>query len=263
GAELEGGKRANMDMGAERCTVKHPDRWKVSLRLDVYLGLHFLRNLVVSEVESVPLAPGGRSNPHCNGFKMVETELLSTSGAQRTHNFFTARFWSIKNPYSINPISKRPVSYRLLPAASPAMMSHPSSLVARRALFATKQLWVTPHSDSQRFPAGEHVVQSNRCMGLAEWTRKDLSLRGTDPVLWYSFGVTHAPRVEDFPVMPVEVCGFSLKPDGFFAGNPAVDLPPCRDQASTEQLPQQHNHQQQQAVQAGAGGSCCLLLSKL
>ncbi|GLI66897.1 hypothetical protein VaNZ11_010924 [Volvox africanus] len=227
---------------------------------DMYGG----RDLVVSEVESVPLAPGVPSNPNGNGFKMVETELLSTTAAQRTHNFFTARFWSIKNPFSINPISKRPVSYRLLPAASPAMMSHPSSLVSRRALFATKQLWVTPHADTQRYPAGEHVVQSNKCMGLAEWTKKDLPLRGTDPVLWYSFGVTHAPRVEDFPVMPVEVCGFSLKPDGFFACNPAVDLPPCRDPVSTEQLPQQHDqHHQQQAVQASAAGSCCLLPSKL
>jgi Cu2+-containing amine oxidase len=37
------------------------------------------------------------------------------------------------------------------------------------------------------------------------YTRQDLPLLGADPVVWYSFGVTHAPRVEDFPVMPVEV----------------------------------------------------------
>jgi Cu2+-containing amine oxidase len=40
------------------------------------------------------------------------------------------------------------------------------------------------------------------------------------------FGVTHVPRVEDFPVMPVEHTGFTLKPDGFFNGNPSLDIEP-------------------------------------
>lgn len=50
---------------------------------------------------------------------------------------------------------------------------------------------------------------------------------GEDIVLWHAFGVAHVPRVEDFPVMPVEVCGFMLKPDGFFSGNPTIDLAPA------------------------------------
>jgi primary-amine oxidase len=32
--------------------------------------------------------------------------------------------------------------------------------------------------------------------------------------------------VEDFPVMPVEHTGFTLKPDGFFNGNPSLDIEP-------------------------------------
>jgi primary-amine oxidase len=32
--------------------------------------------------------------------------------------------------------------------------------------------------------------------------------------------------MEDWPVMPVACTGFMLKPDGFFEGNPALDLPP-------------------------------------
>lgn len=34
---------------------------------------------------------------------------------------------------------------------------------------------------------------------------QDAPLAGADPVVWYSFGVTHVVRVEDFPIMPVEV----------------------------------------------------------
>jgi primary-amine oxidase len=51
-------------------------------------------------------------------------------------------------------------------------------------------------------------------------------LEGTDVVCWYSFGVTHFVRPEDWPVMPVEYCGFLLTPFGFFDRNPALDVPP-------------------------------------
>ncbi|KAJ9529491.1 hypothetical protein QJQ45_013830 [Haematococcus lacustris] len=108
------------------------------------------------------------------------------------------------------------------------------SLVRKRGLFATKNLWVTPHADDQRYPAGEHVVQSKECMGLGRWTQQVRSLAGADPVVWYSFGVTHNPRIEDFPIMPVEVVGFQLKPASFFTANPALDVPPDRNTASQE-----------------------------
>lgn len=53
---------------------------------------------------------------------------------------------------------------------------------------------------------------------MSEWTKEDASLEGADPVIWYSFGVTHVVRTEDFPCMPVESVGFALKPVGFFTG---------------------------------------------
>jgi primary-amine oxidase len=53
-------------------------------------------------------------------------------------------------------------------------------------------------------------------------------------VVWHTFGATHFCRPEDFPVMPVEYVGFSLKPNGFFAENPAMDLPPDRNDASCD-----------------------------
>ena len=45
-------------------------------------------------------------------------------------------------------------------------------------------------------------------------------------VLWYTTGLMHVPRPEDFPVMPVEYIGFKLQPVGFFDRNPALDVPP-------------------------------------
>jgi hypothetical protein len=55
-------------------------------------------------------------------------------------------------------------------------------------VFASKHLWVTPHSDDQKYPAGEHVLQSRECLGLGKWATGDTPLLGRDPVLWHSFG---------------------------------------------------------------------------
>lgn len=45
-------------------------------------------------------------------------------------------------------------------------------------------------------------------------------------VLWHTFGVTHFPSPEDFPVMPAEGMTLLLRPRNFFAGNPVMDVPP-------------------------------------
>jgi len=45
-------------------------------------------------------------------------------------------------------------------------------------------------------------------------------------VLWHTFGPTHFPRPEDWPVMPTDYAKFTLKPYGFFDRNPALNVPP-------------------------------------
>lgn len=45
-------------------------------------------------------------------------------------------------------------------------------------------------------------------------------------VLWHTFGVTHIPAPEDFPVMPVEPITLLLRPRNFFSNNPVMDVPP-------------------------------------
>ena len=43
--------------------------------------------------------------------------------------------------------------------------------------------------------------------------------------MWHTFGPTHVPRPEDWPVMPVTRTGFMLKPTGFYDRNPTLDVP--------------------------------------
>ena len=41
----------------------------------------------------------------------------------------------------------------------------------------------------------------------------------------FALETTHLPRPEEWPVMPVHRLGFRLVPNGFFARNPALDVP--------------------------------------
>ena len=76
---------------------------------------------------------------------------------------------------------------------------------------------------------GDYPNQHRGGAGLPEWTAQDRPIVDTDIVLWHTFGVTHIPRPEDWPVMPVEYTGFTLVPFGFFDRNPALDVPPSAD----------------------------------
>lgn len=150
---------------------------------------------VVSEVDAVADAPipGGNNN----GFKPRETALDSTHGAMRMTCPASARFWKISNPERLHRVTRKPVAYALMPGAAARMMADSDSAVARRAAFATKNLWVTRHHDEQLYPAGTYCMQSLACSGLSKWTAADESLVGGDPVLWYCFGVTHIVRPEE------------------------------------------------------------------
>jgi primary-amine oxidase len=87
--------------------------------------------------------PPGPDNPHLNGFTAVETDLTTTSAAQRLVAFDKARIWKIKNPAVLNPITHNPVAYKLMPQATPVLLARPESVVGRRAVFASKNLWVS------------------------------------------------------------------------------------------------------------------------
>jgi primary-amine oxidase len=49
------------------------------------------------------------------------------------------------------------------------------------------------------------------------------------------FGIHHITRPEDWPVMPVDVVSFWLKPFGFFDRNPALDVPPAHAQCESQE----------------------------
>jgi primary-amine oxidase len=178
----------------------------------------------VHEVDVAPL-PAGAGNPWGNGFAPTVTPLASEQAARRLADPARSRSWAIVNPAVRNGLG-RPVAYRLVPRATPSLLAAEGSSIAARAGFATRNLWVTPYDPGQRRPAGDFPNQHPGGAGLPAWTAADRALEGTEVVVWHTFGVTHVPRPEDWPVMPVESTGFQLLPAGFFDRNPALDVPP-------------------------------------
>lgn len=178
----------------------------------------------VYEVNTAGL-PRGEDNPHGNAFRAEATLLATETQAQRSVNAASARFWRVVNPKRKNKLGQ-PAAYRLLPGENAPPFVQADAAVLRRAGFAAHHLWVTPYRADERYPSGEYVNQHAGGDGLPRWTAADRSIVDTDLVLWYVFAHMHVPRPEDWPVMPVSQLGFMLKPDGFFAANPALDVPP-------------------------------------
>ncbi|KAG8378792.1 hypothetical protein BUALT_Bualt07G0021800 [Buddleja alternifolia] len=168
----------------------------------------------------------GKDNVHNNAFYAEETLLRSELEAMRDCDPLSARHWIIRNTRTVNR-SGQLTGYRLVPGSNCLPLAGPEAKFLRRATFLKHNLWVTPYARGEDFPGGEFPNQNPRVgEGLASWVKQNRPLEETDIVLWYVFGITHVPRLEDWPVMPVEHIGFVLQPYGFFNCSPAVDVPP-------------------------------------
>ncbi|WP_216586246.1 primary-amine oxidase [Streptomyces brasiliscabiei] len=173
------------------------------------------------DVVRVPMGPG---NPRGNAFTYRHTPLTRESEARRPADMTVDRVWHITNPGSLNSLGK-PVGYGLHPEGKPTLLADPDSSVAARAAFATQHLWVTAYDPAERYPAGDFVNQHPGGAGLPAYTAADRDIDGRSLVVWHTFGLTHAPRPEDWPIMPVDHTGFKLRPAGFFDRNPTLDVP--------------------------------------
>lgn len=177
----------------------------------------------VEEVDAVAV-PMGPDNPWGNAFRPQRTRLTRESEGMRTADNLKARVWHITNPDKQNRLGQT-VAYALHPEGQPALLADPSSSIAKRAAFATKHLWVTKYDPAERYPAGQFVNQNPGNAGLPAYVAQDRDIDGEDIVVWHTFGLTHFPRPEDWPVMPVDYAGFKLKPVSFFDRNPALNVP--------------------------------------
>lgn len=68
-------------------------------------------------------------------------------------------------------------------------------------------LWVTKYHPNEKYPGGDYPNQNPDMDGIPKWVLQNRNVVDTELVVWHVFGVTHMPRLEDWPVMPVEMVG--------------------------------------------------------
>lgn len=190
------------------------------LRIDPAIDGH-ANSLVVTE--SAPMPLDDDTNPHGTGYTTTSSTVEREAGMDLSIE--KGRVFSIVNQDKINSITGTPVGYKLIPSYSQLLLSHPSSYHARRSEFGQHAVWVTKYSDDEMFPSGKYTMQSAGGEGIASAiASRTESVAAQDIVIWHTFGSTHNPRIEDWPVMPSEKMMVGLKPVNFFDASPALDV---------------------------------------
>ena len=154
-----------------------------------------------------------------------ETEIAKKeSDAMLNINLSHPAYWRVTSANRKNHVGY-PTSYQLAPGKNTNQLMSEDDYPRLRAGFIDHHLWVTPYAEDERYAAGDYPTLSTPGMGLPAWTSQNRAIENTDIVLWYTFGMHHMVRTEDWPVMPVLWHGFEIRPFDFFDRNPALDLP--------------------------------------
>ncbi|OQV04226.1 Copper amine oxidase, enzyme domain-containing protein isoform 2 [Cladophialophora immunda] len=205
-------------------------------------------SLVVEESHAMPLESQDPTihNPFGVGYTTRAETVRKECGLDLDHT--VNRVFKIVNEGVTNPITEGPVGYKLVPCYSQLVLAHPSSYHAKRSEFGAHAVWVTRYHDGELFAAGDHTMQSLGGEGIASWIEKRrqqevsaadnaaTDVKDQDIVVWHTFGSTHNPRVEDWPVMPCEKMVVGLKPVNFFTRNPAMDVAPSTQERNRSVL---------------------------
>lgn len=167
------------------------------VRIDPAIDGH--SNTVVQQ-ESLPLQIENTTNPNGNRYEVRNTPIVTSTGIDAAP--FNNRVFKIQNLDKINPISGNPVGYKIVPPPTQKILADPNSTQARRALFAQHHLWVTKYKDNELYAGGRYTFLSTREKdGVADAAARNENVLQSYVVVWTVFGLTHNPRVEDWPVM--------------------------------------------------------------
>lgn len=169
---------------------------------------------------NVSAVPQGKQNPDGNAFIAETTYLPTEKKAVRDLQAKSVRKWKVVNKDSKN-ILGHPRGYALMPGENSAPFLQPTNQIRSRARFTEHPVWFTVYKDTEMSGAAYFPTTAPPGEGLPRYIANDESLGGKDVVLWYTFGLTHVTRPEEWPIMNMHRAGFSLIPVNFFGENPA------------------------------------------
>ena len=150
------------------------------LRIDPAIDGH--SNTVTYE-DSVALPEDKLLNPFNVGYGVKESILTHAGYAETDVNLH--RVFKIRNDSVINPISGKPVAYKIQTVPSQMIIASPTSFTTLRAGFATKPVWLTKYRDDELFSAGEFTNQSKIGTGLEDWALRNDNIQNDAVVFWH------------------------------------------------------------------------------
>ncbi|KAL8654289.1 MAG: hypothetical protein Q9210_001602 [Variospora velana] len=223
-----------------------------SLRVDPAIDGHSNR-LIYEEAHPMPRS---NFNPHGVGYTVEET-LIDRSGGfdiNTDHN----RTFKIQNSSVRNPVNGKLVAYKIHAPPFQKMLADPDSFHSKRAEFADHNIYATKYRDGELYAGGKYTNQSRGGDGVRSWANRKDGITDTDLVLFVQFGLQHATRIEDFPVMPCEIIHVAFKPVNFFDKNPALDVPPSSQEFNRSTLLEAEGHHQPSVeTKVGEKGEVC------
>ncbi|CAL8074374.1 unnamed protein product [Orchesella dallaii] len=175
----------------------------------------------VASLDVLPSPP--EDSPYGQGFTTKLTTFRTANESKTYGSHTTSRSWLMMSGNETqNLYIGCPTAYKLVPKHFARFLVQKDSPLYPKSEFSEYDVWVTPYIDGQLYAGGRYLNNS----GLPQWTQEagQRNIEGTDVVLWHVFRVDHVPRAEDYPVMPAESAGFTLKPYNFFRENPALDV---------------------------------------
>lgn len=194
----------------------------LTARLDLDIDGHDGNTVYAVEAYAPPIGP---ENPYGTELRTRATKLATEDDGKQDPDWSAQKAWKIVNENKTNHMGTN-TSYKLIPEGAFPMIMDKQAPLLQRAGLIEHTLWVTPNERDERWPAGQLVNQSTDDQGLPAWTAANRSIDNTDLVLWYTFGIHHITRPEEWPIMAVDKTAFWLKPMGFFDRNPTLDVPP-------------------------------------
>lgn len=194
------------------------------LRLDPAIDSYDQSVLMYEDVKAHRWDPA--SNPHGVAFGVESTTVQKESHLDLDAKL--NRAIKMINPTRKNAASRKAPGYKVMIPPTQLQLADPGSMHGVRAEFADHHFYFTKQHEDELYPAGEFPWQHTGNTGVRTWASRKRDIQPGEGVVWCTFGFTHVPRPEDWPVMPVEVFRVGLKPVNFFEKNPALDVPPAR-----------------------------------
>ncbi|KAF4444048.1 copper amine oxidase 1 [Fusarium austroafricanum] len=221
-----------------------------SVRIDPAVDSYGAQDTQVVPEESVGRRLEAKTNPKGNLYEIERKTITKASWADSEPRL--NRLIKLEHATKRNAVSGRPIGYKLVPPATQMLLADESSVAVARAPFGQHGVWFTGYRDGELWAAGEFTNQSKAEVGgvsdmvkrgdwfvdghgertISNGNKDGKRARRSSPVVWVSFGLTHNPRVEDWPVMPVEIQQIHLRPADFFTSNPALDVPSTKNESS-------------------------------